>query len=46
LIYVGTIGPQQYAAALLVQAGWLVVFAAAAGLIWHAAQRRIVVQGG
>jgi ABC-2 type transport system permease protein len=46
LIYVGTIGPQHYATALLVQAGWLVVFAGAATLLWHAAQRRVVVQGG
>ncbi len=46
LIYVGTIPPGQYATALLVQAGWLVVFAAAATIMWHAAQRRVVVQGG
>jgi ABC-2 type transport system permease protein len=46
LIYVGTIGPQHYAAALLLQAVWLVVFAGAAAVMWHAAQRRVVVQGG
>ncbi len=46
LIYVGTIGPQQYAAALLLQAGWLVVFGVAAALMWRAAQNRVVVQGG
>jgi ABC-2 type transport system permease protein len=46
LIYVGTIGPQQYAGVLLLQAVWLVVFAAAAALMWRSAQRRVVVQGG
>jgi ABC-2 type transport system permease protein len=46
LIYVGTIGPQQYAAVLLLQVVWLVTFAGAAGLMWRAAQRRVVVQGG
>jgi len=46
LIYVGTIGPQQYASALLVQALWLLVFAVAAAVMWRAAQRRVVVQGG
>jgi ABC-2 type transport system permease protein len=46
LIYVGTIGPQQYAAMLLLQAVWLVVFAAAAALMWQAARQRVVVQGG
>jgi ABC-2 type transport system permease protein len=46
LIYVGTIGPQQYAAVLLLQVVWLGVFAVAAALMWRAARRRVVVQGG
>jgi ABC-2 type transport system permease protein len=46
LIYVGTIEPQHYAAVLLLQFVWLVVFAGAAVVMWHAAQRRVVVQGG
>jgi ABC-2 type transport system permease protein len=46
LIYVGTIPPQQYAAAIALQCVWLVVFAAAAVLMWNAARRRVVVQGG
>jgi ABC-2 type transport system permease protein len=46
LIYVGTIGPQQYAAMLLLQAVWLAVFAVCAALMWQAARRRVVVQGG
>jgi ABC-2 type transport system permease protein len=46
LIYVGTIGPQQYAAALLLQVVWLAVFAVAAAVMWRAARQRVVVQGG
>ena len=46
LIYVGTSGPRQYAAVLLLQVLWLAAFAAAAALMWRAAQRRVVVQGG
>lgn len=46
LIYVGTIKPAAYAAALEGQLVWLAVFAVAATLVWRAAERRIVVQGG
>ncbi|MFN2461639.1 MAG: ABC transporter permease [Candidatus Velthaea sp.] len=46
LIYVGTIQPHDYARALMVQAAWLVVFTGLARLVWQAAQRRVVVQGG
>jgi ABC-2 type transport system permease protein len=46
LIYLGTIGPQQYARAFILQGVWLVVFAGAAALMWQAARRRVVVQGG
>jgi ABC-2 type transport system permease protein len=46
LIYIGTIEPQGYGRALASQVLWLVVFAALAILVWRAAQRRIVVQGG
>jgi ABC-2 type transport system permease protein len=46
LIYVGTIPPQQFAAAMLLQAGWLAAFGSAAAILWRAAQRRVVVQGG
>jgi ABC-2 type transport system permease protein len=45
-IYVGTIPPSGYAAALAVQAAWLAVFALAATAMWRAGARRIVVQGG
>jgi len=46
LIYIGRIPPAEYGNALLLQVVWLIVFAALAGVIWRAAQRRLVVQGG
>jgi ABC-2 type transport system permease protein len=46
LIYVGTIKPSGYAGALEGQLLWLAVFAFAAALVWRAAERRVVVQGG
>jgi ABC-2 type transport system permease protein len=45
-IYVGTIPPEGYAAALGAQAVWLVVLAALCAVMWRAGSRRIVVQGG
>lgn len=46
LIYVGTIRPSGYLAAFALQAGWFVAFAALSWLVWRAAQKRVVVQGG
>jgi ABC-2 type transport system permease protein len=46
LIYIGKIPPQDYGFALLTQIGWLIVFALLGAVIWQAAQRRLVVQGG
>lgn len=46
LIYLGTIPPSRYAVAMAVQFGWFLAFAALAAVIWRAAQRRVVVQGG
>jgi ABC-2 type transport system permease protein len=46
LIYLGTIPPSAYAAAFGLQVAWFVAFAALAWLVWRAAQRRVVVQGG
>ena len=46
LIYVGQIPPSGYAAALALQAGWFVAFVVLAWLVWNAAQRRVVIQGG
>jgi ABC-2 type transport system permease protein len=46
LIYVGVIPRSQWATALLAQVIWLVVFAGLATLIWRAAARHVVIQGG
>ncbi len=46
LIYVGVIPRSQWAAALGIQAAWLVAFSLLSTLVWAAASRRIVVQGG
>jgi len=46
LIYVGIIPRSAWVPALAVQAAWLVLFAGLSSLVWHSAQRRIVVQGG
>ncbi|MBV9440340.1 MAG: ABC-2 family transporter protein [Candidatus Eremiobacteraeota bacterium] len=46
LIYLGKIPPARYGAAMLAQAGWGIAFAALAAVVWHFAQRRVVVQGG
>lgn len=46
LIYIGKIPPSAYAEALLVQIAWLLLFCALGAVIWQAAQRRLVVQGG
>jgi ABC-2 type transport system permease protein len=46
LIYVGVIGPERYAAAIGLQAFWLVVLAGIATLMWRAGAKRVIVQGG
>jgi ABC-2 type transport system permease protein len=46
LIYLGTIPPSGYLAALALQLGWFAVFAGIGAVVWRAAQRRVVVQGG
>jgi len=46
LIYLGTIPPSRYAAAMAAQLGWFAAFAVLAWLVWRAAQNRVVVQGG
>lgn len=45
-IYVGTIHPAQYAAAIAAQVGWVAVFAMISSVVWRAGAQRIVVQGG
>lgn len=46
LIYVRVIPSPQWATYLLVQLGWLVAFAGLSTVVWRAASRRVVVQGG
>ncbi|HEY8313671.1 MAG TPA: ABC-2 family transporter protein [Candidatus Baltobacteraceae bacterium] len=46
LIYVGVIPPSQYARSLTIQLIWLVLFSAVSSIIWRAASRRVVIQGG
>ncbi len=46
LIYVGVIPPAQWAASVALQLAWLVLFAGLASLVWRAAARRVVIQGG
>ena len=46
LIYIGVIKADGWLFALTVQLGWLVVFAGLSTLVWRAALRRVVVQGG
>ena len=46
LIYVGVIHPQDYARYLLIQVLWLALFSALSALVWRAASRRVVIQGG
>jgi len=46
LIYVGVIPPSRWFLAIAIQVTWLVIFSAAATLIWRAASRHVVVQGG
>jgi len=46
LIYVGVISPAQWAASVALQLAWLVLFAGLASLVWRAAARRVVIQGG
>jgi viologen exporter family transport system permease protein len=46
LIYLGRIPPSGYLAAMAAQVGWCAAFAALSAVVWRAAQRRVVVQGG
>lgn len=46
LIYVGVIPPSAWGISLLVQALWFAFFATLSLLIWRAAARHLVVQGG
>ncbi len=46
LIYLGKIPPSGYVGAMAAQVGWAAAFALLSALVWRAAQRRVVVQGG
>lgn len=46
LIYVGVISPSAWGISLLVQALWLAFFGVLSTIIWRAAARHLVVQGG
>jgi len=45
-IYIGTLPPSAWATAIAVQLGWFAVFAIFGAIVWRAAQRRVVAQGG
>jgi ABC-2 type transport system permease protein len=46
LIYVGVIPQSAWAEAIGVQLLWLVLFSGLSAIVWHAAARRVVIQGG
>ncbi|MBC5810397.1 MAG: ABC-2 family transporter protein [Candidatus Eremiobacteraeota bacterium] len=46
LIYVGTIGPDEYLRAFASQVFWFVLLAGISTLMWRAGAKRVVVQGG
>jgi ABC-2 type transport system permease protein len=46
LIYVGIIQPHDYARYLAIQVLWLILFSGLSALVWSAASRRVVIQGG
>jgi len=46
LIYVGLIQPSQYEGYFIAQALWLALFALLSMVVWRAASRRVVIQGG
>jgi len=46
LIYVGTIGPDEYLRAFASQVFWFVLLAGISTLMWRAGEKRVVVQGG
>ena len=45
-IYIGELPPAAWPAALLSQACWLALFAIVGSVVWRAAERRVVAQGG
>jgi len=45
-IYIGELPPSAWSGAIAAQAAWLLLFGTAAAIVWRAAERRVVVQGG
>ena len=45
-IYIGQLPPQAWAPAIGVQLAWLAIFAVFGAIVWRAAERRVVSQGG
>jgi ABC-2 type transport system permease protein len=45
-IYIGELPPSAWPAAIASQAAWLTLFAVLGAVIWRAAERRVVAQGG
>lgn len=46
LIYVGIIPPSEWLVSFAIQAFWLVLFAGLSAVVWNAAARKVVIQGG
>jgi len=46
LIYVGIIPPSEWLTSFAIQAMWLVLFAGLSAVVWNAAARKVVIQGG
>ena len=46
LIYVGVIPQSQWLQSLAIQLAWLAIFSVLAAIVWQAASRRVVIQGG
>lgn len=46
LIYVGVIPPERWVASIATQLAWLIAFAGLSAVVWRAASRKVVIQGG
>lgn len=46
LIYVGLVPPDRWAVSIEIQLVWLLLFAALSTVVWRAASRKVVIQGG
>ena len=46
LIYVGLVPPDRWAVSIEIQLVWLLLFAALSTVVWRAASRKVIIQGG